>query len=197
MRTWRKIGAISAFSKNHKQHFTTHIMSGKGKGGRGKGKASGKSTTKSVKAGLQFPVGRIGRYLKLGKYATRLGAGAPVYLAAVLECVGRACVSSVRVAQSRSRAWSRLCSPFSSQVPLRGDPRARGQRGARQQEVAHHPAPHPARGAQRRGAQQAARRRHHRVGRCAPEHPRGAPPEEVEVEGVNSLSTRTQTPGVS
>ena len=39
-------------------------MSGKGKGGRGKGKASGKSTTKSVKAGLQFPVGRIGRYLK-------------------------------------------------------------------------------------------------------------------------------------
>ena len=60
-------------------------MSGKGKGGRGKGKASGKSTTKSVKAGLQFPVGRIGRYLKLGKYATRLGAGAPVYLCAVLE----------------------------------------------------------------------------------------------------------------
>ena len=53
-------------------------MSGKGKGGRGKGKAGGKSTTKSVKAGLQFPVGRIGRYLKLGKYATRLGAGAPV-----------------------------------------------------------------------------------------------------------------------
>ena len=33
----------------------------------------------------QFPVGRIGRYLKLGKYATRLGAGAPVYLCAVLE----------------------------------------------------------------------------------------------------------------
>ena len=60
-------------------------MSGKGKGGRGKGKASGKSTTKSVKAGLQFPVGRIGRYLKKGKYATRLGAGAPVYLCAVLE----------------------------------------------------------------------------------------------------------------
>ena len=69
-------------------------MSGKGKGGRGKGKASGKSTTKSVKAGLQFPVGRIGRYLKLGKYATRLGAGAPVYLAAVLECVAAPALSS-------------------------------------------------------------------------------------------------------
>jgi histone H2A len=33
----------------------------------------------------QFPVGRIARYLKKGKYATRIGAGAPVYLAAVLE----------------------------------------------------------------------------------------------------------------
>eukprot|EP00631_Chrysoreinhardia_giraudii_P004598 CAMPEP_0197413990 /NCGR_PEP_ID=MMETSP1170-20131217/795_1 /TAXON_ID=54406 /ORGANISM="Sarcinochrysis sp, Strain CCMP770" /LENGTH=85 /DNA_ID=CAMNT_0042940661 /DNA_START=56 /DNA_END=309 /DNA_ORIENTATION=+ len=61
-------------------------MSGKGKGGRGKGKTgTGKSTTKSSKAGLQFPVGRIGRYLKQGKYATRVGGGAPVYLAAVLE----------------------------------------------------------------------------------------------------------------
>ena len=38
-----------------------------------------------MKAGLQFPVGRIGRYIRQGKYATRMGAGAPVYLAAVLE----------------------------------------------------------------------------------------------------------------
>ncbi len=54
--------------------------------GKGKGRAAGKkSVSKSVKAGLQFPVGRIARYLKKGKYATRVGAGAPVYLAAVLE----------------------------------------------------------------------------------------------------------------
>jgi histone H2A len=58
-------------------------MSGKGKGGRGK--AAGKATSRSSKAGLQFPVGRIGRYLKQGKYSTRVGSGAPVYLAAVLE----------------------------------------------------------------------------------------------------------------
>ena len=58
-------------------------MSGKGKGGRGKGGA--KATSKSAKAGLQFPVARVGRYLKKGKYATRVGAGAPVYLAAILE----------------------------------------------------------------------------------------------------------------
>jgi len=60
---------------------TQSTMSGKGKGGRGEKK----STTSSAKAGLQFPVGRIGRYLRQGKYATRMGAGAPVYLAAVLE----------------------------------------------------------------------------------------------------------------
>ena len=58
-----------------------------GKGGKaGRGKASAKkSQTKSSKAGLQFPVGRISRFLKKGKYATRVGAGAPVYLAAILE----------------------------------------------------------------------------------------------------------------
>ena len=62
------------------------IMSaiGKGKGSRGKA-ASATKTTRSLKAGLQFPVGRISRFMKQGKYAERIGAGAPVYLAAVLE----------------------------------------------------------------------------------------------------------------
>ena len=59
-------------------------MSGKGKGGRGKGKG-GKSTTRSARAGLQFPVGRISRFLRNGRYAARVGGGAPVYLAAVME----------------------------------------------------------------------------------------------------------------
>lgn len=59
------------------------VATGKGgKGGRGGAK---KSTSRSAKAGLQFPVGRIGRFLKKGKFATRVGAGAPVYLASVLE----------------------------------------------------------------------------------------------------------------
>lgn len=58
-------------------------MAGKGKGGRGK--TGAKAQSRSSRAGLQFPVGRIARYLKQGKYAERVGAGAPVYLAAVLE----------------------------------------------------------------------------------------------------------------
>ena len=56
----------------------------------GRGKSSGKDPAKkqisrSQKAGLQFPVGRLARHLKEGKYAQRIGAGAPVYTAAVLE----------------------------------------------------------------------------------------------------------------
>ena len=73
-------------------------MSGRGKGGKVKGKAKSRSS----RAGLQFPVGRIHRLLRLkfyspvciilvtllyrkGNYAKRVGAGAPVYMAAVME----------------------------------------------------------------------------------------------------------------
>jgi histone H2A len=41
--------------------------------------------SRSSKAGLQFPVGRIHRFLKSGGYSDRVGAGAPVYMAAVME----------------------------------------------------------------------------------------------------------------
>ncbi|XP_043922991.1 histone H2A-beta, sperm-like [Protopterus annectens] len=53
--------------------------------GRGKKPEKGKIKTRSAKAGLCFPVGRIHRLLRKGKYAERIGTGAPVYLAAVLE----------------------------------------------------------------------------------------------------------------
>ena len=57
-----------------------------GKSGRGKSKTGGgKSMSRSSRAGLQFSVSRIGRYLKQGRYAARVGSAAPVYLAAVLE----------------------------------------------------------------------------------------------------------------
>jgi histone H2A len=56
-------------------------MSGRGKSG----KVRAKGKNRSSRAGLQFPVGRIHRLLRKGHYAQRVGAGAPVYLAAVLE----------------------------------------------------------------------------------------------------------------
>jgi histone H2A len=66
-------------------------------GSGGKAKISIKSKTRSNRAGLQFPVGRIHRMLKKvsrsgahahtlqGGYADRIGGGAGVYMAAVLE----------------------------------------------------------------------------------------------------------------
>ncbi|GAA5972360.1 hypothetical protein JCM3765_000117, partial [Sporobolomyces pararoseus] len=60
-------------------------MSSGGKSGGKAGAADTKAQSRSAKAGLQFPVGRIHRLLRRGNYAQRIGAGAPVYLSAVLE----------------------------------------------------------------------------------------------------------------
>ena len=49
------------------------------------GNAKTKAKSRSTRAGLQFPVGRIHRYLRKGNFAKRVGSGAPVYLAAVME----------------------------------------------------------------------------------------------------------------
>eukprot|EP01083_Nonionella_stella_P064758 169079_1 len=73
-------------------------MSGKGKrskSGKGKGKGKGKSgkgkqtqpKSRSAKAGLTFPVGRIARFLKKGGFTKRVGGAAPIYMAAVLEYI--------------------------------------------------------------------------------------------------------------
>lgn len=85
---------------SHINAGTTHFRSGKSTSG--KTSDEGKARSRSTKAGLQFPVGRVHRLLKKGNYAHRVGAGAPgmdlsagllyqvahvmlVYLAAVLE----------------------------------------------------------------------------------------------------------------
>ncbi|KAJ3157579.1 histone H2A [Geranomyces michiganensis] len=62
------------------------MAGGKGKSGakESASKTSG-SKSRSSRAGLQFPVGRLHRMLRKGNYAQRVGAGAPVYVAAVLE----------------------------------------------------------------------------------------------------------------
>ncbi|XP_022816074.1 histone H2A, sperm-like [Spodoptera litura] len=49
------------------------------------GKTRVKAKSRSTRAGLSMPVGRIHRILKNGNYAPRIGGGAAVYLSAVLE----------------------------------------------------------------------------------------------------------------
>ena len=49
------------------------------------GKKRSKATSRSAKAGVIFPVGRFHRYLRNSTHHLRIGAGAPVYMAAVIE----------------------------------------------------------------------------------------------------------------
>jgi len=87
---------LNSFSSTHSSHSlflhppsptlnTLNTMSSGGKSGGKAGGADTKSQSRSAKAGLQFPVGRIHRLLRRGNYAQRIGAGAPVYMSAVLE----------------------------------------------------------------------------------------------------------------
>lgn len=54
-------------------------MSGRG------GKKKQKMMSRSAKAGVLFPVARMARYLKRDTHKFRIGSGAPVYMAAVIE----------------------------------------------------------------------------------------------------------------
>ncbi|NXX39282.1 H2A protein, partial [Tricholaema leucomelas] len=55
------------------------------------GEARGKRSrsSRSARAGLLFPVSRVDGQLRRGRFAERFAARAPVYLAAVLQCVTR------------------------------------------------------------------------------------------------------------
>nr|XP_011416641.2 histone H2A [Crassostrea gigas] len=89
-------------------------MSGRGKGGKVKGKAKSRSS----RAGLQFPVGRIHRLLRKGNYAERVGAGAPVYLAAVLEYLA---AEVLELAGNAARDNKKTESPRHLQLAIRND----------------------------------------------------------------------------
>ncbi len=63
-------------------------MSGRGKSNASVlagGKVRSKGKSRSIRAGLQFPVSRVHRHLRNGNYSERVAGGSPVYLAAVLE----------------------------------------------------------------------------------------------------------------
>ena len=92
-------------------------MSGKGKGSKVAKKV--KSKTRSSRAGLQFPVGRVHRLFKKGNYAERVGSGAAVYQTAVLEYL---CAEVLELAgnAARDNKKSRII-PRHLQLAIRND----------------------------------------------------------------------------
>eukprot|EP01126_Amoeba_proteus_P037911 TRINITY_DN392_c0_g1_i3.p1 TRINITY_DN392_c0_g1~~TRINITY_DN392_c0_g1_i3.p1 ORF type:complete len:177 (+),score=41.56 TRINITY_DN392_c0_g1_i3:88-618(+) len=57
----------------------------KPKGEKSEKRERGENMSRSKRAGLTFPVARLHRHLREGQYSRKVGVGAPVYLAAVLE----------------------------------------------------------------------------------------------------------------
>ena len=57
------------------------------KGGRKSRSGKSKGVSHSKKAGTMFPVGRLNRMIKQGRYSARTGRSAGVFMAAVLEYV--------------------------------------------------------------------------------------------------------------
>ncbi|KAF9543985.1 histone-fold-containing protein [Agrocybe pediades] len=84
------------------------------------GSASKPSQTRSVKAGLQFPVGRIHRYLKQRtQNNVRIGAKAAVYTTAILEYLTAEVLELAGNASKDLRV--KRITPRHLQLAIRGD----------------------------------------------------------------------------
>lgn len=85
-------------------------------------KAKKAPTSRSAKAGLQFPVGRIHRLLKNEKTKGRVGATAAVYLAAILEYLTAEVLELAGNAQKETKGGKGgRVTPRHLQLAIRGD----------------------------------------------------------------------------
>ena len=85
------------------------------------GKSAKKGGSQSGKAGLIFPVGRIGSMLRGGRYAKRVGASSAVYLAAVLEYLTAELLELSAKVVGQSKGKSKRITPRAVTVAVRHD----------------------------------------------------------------------------
>ena len=83
--------------------------------------AAKKGGNRSAKAGLIFPVGRIGSLLRRGQYARRVGASSAVYLAAVVEYLVAELLELTVKAASQPKNKSKRLSPRALTLAVRHD----------------------------------------------------------------------------
>ena len=83
--------------------------------------AAKKGGSRSAKAGLIFPIGRVGSLLRRGQYARRVGASSAVYLAAVLEYLTAELLELTVKAASQQKNKSKRLNPRTLTLAVRHD----------------------------------------------------------------------------
>jgi len=93
----------------------------KAAGNKKRGAAAKKSGIRTAKAGLIFPVGRIGSLLRRGQYARRVGASSAVYLAAVVEYLVAELLELTVKAAAQQKSKSKRLTPRALTLAVRHD----------------------------------------------------------------------------
>ena len=95
-------------------------MAGKAAAAAGKsGAKKRKAVSASSKAGLVFPVGRVGRFIRKGRYADRVGSSGPVFMAGVLEYL--TCEILELAGEISTEHGKKTIQPRHIQMAVRGD----------------------------------------------------------------------------
>lgn len=80
-----------------------------------------KGGNRSAKAGLIFPVGRVGSLLRKGQYARRVSASSGTYLAAVLEYLTAELLELTVKAATQNKSKSKRLTPRTLTLAVRHD----------------------------------------------------------------------------